>query len=89
MKAVVFTGPNEVAFQDLPDPCPGPGEIVIKVRASGICHTDYEVLRDNYGTGAFPVVPGHEYAGEVVAVGRDVDGRSEGARVVVERPLRS
>lgn len=57
---------NEVQFTDLPDPKPGANEVVVKVKASGICHTDYEVLKDNYGTGAFPVVPGHEYAGVVV-----------------------
>ena len=53
MKAVLFTGMNEVQLVDLPDPKPGLGEVLIEVRASGICHTDYEVLKDNYGTGAF------------------------------------
>jgi D-altritol 5-dehydrogenase len=53
MKAVLFTGMNEVQLVDLPGPKPGLGEVLIEVRASGICHTDYEVLKDNYGTGAF------------------------------------
>ena len=60
MQAVVFTAKNEVQLKGLPDPTPGPDEVVVEVKASGICHTDYEVLKDNYGTGAFPVVPGHE-----------------------------
>ena len=76
MKAVVFPAANEVVLSDLPDPVPGRGEAVIAVRASGICHTDIEVLRGNYGTSAFPVVPGHEYAGEVLEVGEDVEGAS-------------
>ncbi|WP_170507316.1 alcohol dehydrogenase catalytic domain-containing protein [Ruegeria arenilitoris] len=84
MRAVVFKGKNEVAFTDLPDPKPGPGDVVVEVKASGICHTDYEVLKDNYGTGAFPVVPGHEYAGVVAEVGSDVDTVSVGDRVAVD-----
>lgn len=84
MKAVVFTGKNEVEFTDLPDPKPGSGEVVIEVKAAGICHTDYEVLKDNYGTGAFPVVPGHEYAGVVVEVGSDVTNVATGDRVAVD-----
>ena len=84
MKAIVFTRPNEVQFTQLPDPTPGPGEVVIEVKASGICHTDYEVLKANYGSSAFPVVPGHEYAGVVVEVGKDVSGFTAGDRVVVD-----
>jgi len=84
MRAVVFTGKNEVQFTDLVDPKPGPGDVLVEVKASGICHTDYEVLKDNYGTGAFPVVPGHEYAGVVADVGSDVDNLSVGDRVAVD-----
>lgn len=84
MKAVVFTGKNQVEFSTLPDPKAGAGEVVVQVKASGICHTDYEVLKDNYGTGAFPVVPGHEYAGVVVEVGTGVTGLSLGDRVAVD-----
>ena len=87
MKAIVFTGKNEVQYTDLPDPTPGPGEVVVQVMASGICHTDYEVLKDNYGTGAFPVVPGHEYAGFVVAVGPNVSNCEIGDRVAVDPNL--
>jgi len=84
MKAVVFTGKNEVSYTDLPDPKAGAEEVVIAVKANGICHTDYEVLKDNYGTGAFPVVPGHEYAGVVVDVGAGVTKFKSGDRVVVD-----
>jgi len=87
MKAVVFTAKNAVQFTDLPDPTPGPGEVVVEVKASGICHTDYEVLKDNYGTGAFPVVPGHEYAGVVVEVGPGVSDVAVGDRVAVDPNL--
>lgn len=87
MKAVLFTGKNTVQFTDLPDPKAGPGEVVVEVKASGICHTDFEVLKDNYGTGAFPVVPGHEYAGVVVEVGSGVTEVKTGERVAVDPNL--
>jgi len=84
MQAIVFTQPNEVSFISLPNPRPGPDEVVVDVKASGICHTDYEVLKANYGTSAFPVVPGHEYAGIVVEAGADVANVAVGDRVVVD-----
>lgn len=87
MKAVVFAGKNNVQLSELQDPQPGPDQVVVAVKASGICHTDYEVLKDNYGTGAFPVVPGHEYVGVVVDVGTNVKGVAEGDRVVVDPNL--
>lgn len=87
MKAILFTGMNKLQLVDVPDPKPGSGEVLITVKASGICHTDYEVLKDNYGTGAFPVVPGHEYAGAVLDVGAGVQNLSVGDRVVVDPNL--
>ena len=87
MKAIVYTGRNEVRFMDLPDPTPEQGEVIIEVKASGICHTDYEVLKANYGTSAFPVVPGHEFAGVVAEIGDDVTSCSVGDRVVVDPNL--
>lgn len=84
MRAILFTGRNELDFTDLPDPRPGPGEVVVQVRASGICHTDIEVLRGNYGTSAFPVVPGHEYAGVVIETGDGVETVFPGDAVVVD-----
>ncbi len=66
MRALVVEGRCTVALRDRPEPRPGPGEVLIEVRASGICHTDLEILRDNSGTWAYPVVPGHESAGTVL-----------------------
>lgn len=84
MEAVNFPARNRVAFGSLPDPVPGRDEVLIEVKASGICHTDFEVLKANYGTGAFPVVPGHEFAGVVVDVGPGVSDVRVGDRVVVD-----
>nr|MCU0909255.1 alcohol dehydrogenase catalytic domain-containing protein [Paracoccaceae bacterium] len=84
MRGLVFREGQAVAVETLPDPAPGPGEVVIAVRASGICHTDVEILRGNYGASAFPLVPGHEFAGEVVALGSGVASVAVGDRVVVD-----
>ena len=84
MRGVAFHTGRRVTLETLPDPRPGPGEVVIKIRASGICHTDIEILRGNYGTGAFPLIPGHEFAGEVVALGPDVTEFKIGDRTVAD-----
>ena len=84
MRSILFPARNAVESTVLPDPRPGPGEVVVDVRASGICHTDFEVLRGNYGTSAFPLVPGHEYAGAIVELGPEVEGLRVGDRVVVD-----
>ena len=84
MKAIQFPAKGEVEYVTLPDPRPGHGEIVVEVKASGVCHTDFEVLKANYGNQAFPVVPGHEYAGVVADVGTGVSKVSVGDKIVVD-----
>lgn len=84
MDAVVYTGHGEAAAKNIDPRDPGPGEALIRVRASGICHTDIDVLYGRYGRSDFPLVPGHEYAGEVEAVGEGVTGIAVGDRVVVD-----
>ena len=84
MKAIIFPVRGEVTFGTLPDPFAGEDDVVVEVKASGICHTDFEVLKANYGTSAFPVVPGHEYAGVVAEVGPGVTSVAVGDRVVVD-----
>ena len=87
MKAVWFPSPNDVKFGTLPVPDMGRGEVLVRVKASGICHTDIEVMRGNYGTSTYPIVPGHEFAGEIAEIGTDVSGISIGDRVVVDPNL--
>lgn len=87
MKAIVYTEKGHVAYRDLPDPEPQTEEVLLRVRASGLCHTDIDVLHARYGGGHFPMVPGHEFAGEVVAIGADVEGFAVGDRVVVDPNL--
>ena len=87
MKAVLFPSANEVSVGQLPDPEVGAGQVLIRIGASGICHTDIEVMRGNYGTSTYPLVPGHEFAGEIAEVGPDVAGLAVGNRVVIDPNL--
>ncbi len=85
MKAVRFLGPGQpVAVQDVPDPVPGPFDVVVRVEACGICASDLHLIHGEMP----PVVPppltmGHEPAGVVAAVGSDVPVWREGDRVSV------
>jgi L-iditol 2-dehydrogenase len=84
VKAIVFHGPGDLRFEDLPAAKPGPGEVTIKVEAALTCGTDVKTSRRGHPL-MFPVIPtvfGHECAGKVVEVGRDVAGFSIGDRVV-------
>jgi len=83
MKALQITKPHEVKMITLERPEPGPGEVLIKVMASGICGTDVHILEGEY-LGAYPVIPGHEFAGVVEQVGQAVSRIKVGDKVAVE-----
>ncbi|HEX5586746.1 MAG TPA: alcohol dehydrogenase catalytic domain-containing protein, partial [Acidimicrobiia bacterium] len=85
MKAAVYHGPRDVRIEDVPEPEPGPGDVLVEVARNGICGSD---LHTYLGSGAanlhLPgIVLGHEFAGTVRAVGRDVDDLAVGAVVAV------
>lgn len=84
MKAITYQSLGEIELSELSDPEPGLNEVVLKVHASGICHTDIDILYGRYGSSKFPIVPGHEYAGEVISIGDGVTHFSTGQRVVVD-----
>jgi 2-desacetyl-2-hydroxyethyl bacteriochlorophyllide A dehydrogenase len=85
MRALVYQGPGRLELEDRPEPTPGRGEAVIRVLAAGICGTDLRIAKGAHR--AYPEgtrrVPGHEIAGEVVAVGPGVDSAAVGDRVFV------
>jgi 2-desacetyl-2-hydroxyethyl bacteriochlorophyllide A dehydrogenase len=83
MRAIVFEAAGTLALRDLPDPAPGPKEVVIEVAAVGICGTDTHVFDGEFEGTVFPLIPGHEASGTVVAVGAGVTTLAEGDRVVV------
>lgn len=87
MKAIHFTGKGEASLANLAIADVPAGHALIKIRASGLCHTDIDVLHARYGDGAFPLVPGHEFAGEVEAIAADVTGVRVGDRVAVDPNL--
>ena len=79
MKAAVIDV-DRVTVESIPDPTPGPREVVIAVAACGICGTDLHIADGEFAP-TLPVTPGHEFAGEVVAVGTAVDAGVDGVRV--------
>jgi len=81
MKAAVLEGIEKLEIRNLPVPVPGDDEVLIKVNACGMCGTDLKLYNGQYSART-PVVPGHEYAGEIVAVGKAVKNAKVGQRVV-------
>lgn len=81
MQGVVFAGNRQIEFQDFPDPTPGPGEVVLEIKASGMCGSDLKLYRGERGAAAKAlglgssgdVVAGHEPCGVVAAVGPGVE----------------
>ncbi|HKB32311.1 MAG TPA: zinc-dependent alcohol dehydrogenase family protein [Candidatus Dormibacteraeota bacterium] len=87
MKAVVIQEPNKMTVGRIEDPAPAAGEAVVKVEACGICGTDIHVLRGEFAPTRYPIVPGHEFCGEVVAVAADVRNVKIGDFVAVDPSL--
>jgi len=88
MKAAIFHGPYNVTSEEVDKPRAGPGEILVKMKACGICGSDLHTYRLGLFreeiTKAVPQgrIPGHEFAGDVVEVGEGVEGISVGDRVM-------
>jgi 2-desacetyl-2-hydroxyethyl bacteriochlorophyllide A dehydrogenase len=92
MRAIEFHGGERIELVERPDPEPGPGELLIAPEAVGICGTDLEIFEGTMayfrdGLAAYPVVPGHEWAGTVLDIGAGVAGFAAGDRVVGEVPI--
>ncbi len=87
MRAVVIEQPNKVSVERIADPTPSATQVVIKVEACGICGTDIHVIRGEFAPTRYPIVPGHEFCGEVVAVGREVQNLVAGEFVAVDPSL--
>ena len=89
MRGIVFLGNRKLEIQDFPDPTPGPGEVVLEMKASGMCGSDLHPYRAvgnaaaalGLGAGG-PVIAGHEPCGVVAAVGAGVDPSLVGQRVM-------
>jgi 2-desacetyl-2-hydroxyethyl bacteriochlorophyllide A dehydrogenase len=87
VQAVVIQEPGKIEVTEVPDPAPGPREVVVAVAGCGICGTDLHILEGEFAP-TLPVVPGHEFAGAVVAVGAEVpDTIAVGDQVAVDPSL--
>jgi hypothetical protein len=82
--AVVRNFGSPLAIEDVPVPQPGPGEVLVKVKACGVCHTDLHAASGDWPVKPVPpFIPGHEAAGIVAALGSGVSGLKVGDAVGV------
>ncbi|MFQ5830118.1 MAG: zinc-binding dehydrogenase [Candidatus Methylomirabilia bacterium] len=83
MNAAVLYGPRDLRIEPAADPVPAAGEVLVRVRAAGLCGTDYRIWSGDRPV-QYPIIMGHEFVGEVAAVGQGVDRVGPGDRVAVE-----
>ena len=87
MKAVRLYAPRDMRLEEIPKPEPGPGEALVRVRAVGVCGSDVHYYVDGrigQDVPPFPYILGHEFAGEIAALGPEAEGPPVGTRVAVD-----
>ena len=84
MRAVIVEKPGVVRVDDVPEPEPAADEAIVRVGACGLCGTDVHIIDGEFPLTRYPIIPGHEFAGEVVAVGEAVIEIKVGDRVGVD-----
>ncbi|HZK66097.1 MAG TPA: alcohol dehydrogenase catalytic domain-containing protein, partial [Chloroflexota bacterium] len=90
MKAVVYLRPGVIEVRDVPKPEPEPGEVLIRVRATGVCGSDMHIYSEGrLGSQIItdPLILGHEMSGQVEALGEGVTSLSVGQAAAVEPQL--
>lgn len=83
MKAVVYDAPGQFEVRDIPQPVPQAGQVLLKVLIAGICGTDLHLHHGEFGP-SYPLIPGHEIVGEVIAHGSGVTAPGIGQRVTID-----
>jgi len=83
MLAAVLKDFNNLVLEDVPRPEPGPGQVVVKIKSCGICATDFKAIKGIRKNVDFPLVPGHEPAGIIAAIGPFVSNVKEGDEVII------
>lgn len=84
MKAMVFTNPGKpLELREVPIPEPGKDQLLIRVRACGICRTDLHIIDGELGDPKLPLIPGHQIVGVVEKTGKHVAGHKDGDKVGV------
>lgn len=85
MKAGVLYGERKIEVREVPDPAPGPGEVIVESSFGGICGTDVHIYRGEFRSRVrFPAIQGHEFGGVIVEMGPGVSGWARGDRVAVD-----
>jgi 2-desacetyl-2-hydroxyethyl bacteriochlorophyllide A dehydrogenase len=84
MKTAMFYGGPDVRVEEMATPEPGPGEVLVRIRAAGICGSDLHGYRAPRPGVQYPIRQGHELCGDVAAMGPGVSGLSVGQRVGIE-----
>src|SRR5947209_204188 len=95
MRAVIIDAPDSIRVDSVSDPTPRPNEVLVRVEACGICGTDLHIIDGDSPLTRYPIIPGHEFAGEVVALGSAVAQENSnggvnitlGSRVAIEPNL--
>ncbi len=87
MKALLLTAPSQLELVDFPDPQPAPDEVLVRIRACGICGSDIHGWDGSTGRRRPPLIMGHEASGEIVETGALVDGWKEGERVTFDSTI--
>lgn len=87
MKALVLTAPGKLEYGDVPVEEPAKDEVLVEVRACGICGSDVHGMDGSTGRRRPPIIMGHEAAGTIVSRGRDVQGWAEGDRVTFDSTI--
>ncbi|GAA1452006.1 zinc-dependent alcohol dehydrogenase family protein [Nocardiopsis tropica] len=87
MRALVVSEPGHFSLERVEDPAPGPREVVVAPSAVGVCGTDLHIIDGEFAPTPYPIVPGHEFAGTVVALGSEVTGLDVDDRVAVDPSL--
>lgn len=84
MKAAVLTAPKTFEIRQVAVPAYGDDEVLIRVTRCSICGTDIHIYNGHYSQDKLPLIPGHEFSGEIVAIGRQVSTLTPGQRVVAD-----
>jgi len=84
MKVVFIAEPHSLEIKEMPAPEAGKGEALLRVRAAGICGSDMHIYHGTNPLAKYPRIIGHEFAGEISALGEGVEGFSVGDKVAVD-----
>ena len=84
MKAAVFEKPNLITVKKMPVPEIGDDEVLIRVKLTGICGTDWSIYTGKYSADRLPMIAGHEFCGEIEQLGRNAKGLKVGDRVTAD-----